>query len=354
MDFNRDFIWIQFLLCVAIIFYAGMKLSFLGDVISEKLKVGKTWVGVTFLAIATSLPELVTSSSAAKIGAADIAIGNLLGSNLFNLLIIAMISIITIKRFKKINPSKTHIISGAMGIMLMAITALSLIFHTLTQSKSILNEEHFLIGIDSFVIIIVFFVGMRFLFRREKELVSIASVLEKKIYGHLSIAKTFGLFALFTLFILASGIRMAQLGEIISQQKIHFLSKDIIIGQTLVGIILVAIATSLPELVVSLGALKIKEYNMAIGNALGSNMFNILIIPIADLFYNRGPILLLSSSSHIFTALLGIIITSIVILAIYYRLEARAPRKIAFDGWIIIAIYIIGLYLMLKANLIIQ
>ncbi len=354
MDFNRDFIWIQFLLCASIIFYAGFKLSYFGDIISEKLKVGKTWVGVTFLALATSLPELVTSSSAAKIGAPDIAIGNLLGSNLFNLLIIALISIITIKRFKKINPSKTHIISGAMGIILMGIAALSLVFHTLTEPKSILNKEHFLIGIDSFVIIIVFLLGMRFLFRREKDLASLAAIPDQKKYSHYSIAKTFALFTLFTFFILAAGVRMAQLGDIISQRKIHVFSKDIIIGQTLVGIILVAIATSLPELVVSLGALKLKEYNMAIGNALGSNMFNILIIPIADLFYNRGPILLLSASSHVFTALLGIIITSVVILAIYYRLEARAPRKIAFDGWLIIAIYIVGLYLMLKANLIIQ
>lgn len=354
MNLNAEYIWLQFLLCASIIFYSGMKLSYLGDVIAEKLKWGKTWVGVTFLALATSLPELVTSSSAAKIGANNIALGNIFGSNLFNLLIVALVWIVSVKKFKKIIPSKSHIISGCMGIMLMSIAALSLTFHSLSQSKPTSHNAGFFIGIDSIIIIVTFLLGMRFLFRREKEMVLIAAKSEKKIYKHLTITKTLLFFALFAIFVLAAGIRMAQLGDVISQRTIHILGKDIIIGQTLVGIILVAIATSLPELVVSLGALRLKEYNMAIGNALGSNMFNILIIPIADLFYNRGPILLLSASSHIFTVLLGIIITSIVLLGIYYRLEARAPRKVALDSWLVIGIYVIGLYLMLKANLIVR
>ena len=354
MNLNVEYIWIQFFLCASIIVYAGMRLSYLGDVIAEKLKLGRNWVGVTLLALATSLPEVVTSSSAAKIGAINISIGNILGSNLFNLLIIALIAIISAKSLKRISLSRNHIISGCMGIMLISIAALSLIFYNLTALQSSRLYAHLFIGLDSLVIIIAYSFGMRFLLKREKEFFSPVASPKQKKYKHLSLTKTYLLFIFFTSFIVASGIRMAQLGDIIAQRELHFFSREIIIGQTLVGIILVAIATSLPELVVSLGALRLGAYDMAIGNALGSNMLNILIIPICDLFFTRGPILLFSGSSHIFTALLGIIITAIALLGIFYRLEARVPKKLCLDAWLIIAVYLVGLYLMFKLNLVIR
>ncbi|MFP3513746.1 sodium:calcium antiporter, partial [Peribacillus sp. SIMBA_075] len=78
-----------FLLAAAVTVFAAIKLSQYADVISEKSAMGGMMVGTLLLAGATSLPEISTSFSAAAIGNADIAVGNMIGSNLFNLFILA-------------------------------------------------------------------------------------------------------------------------------------------------------------------------------------------------------------------------------------------------------------------------
>jgi len=83
-------IWIQFAACTAIILYSGTRLSLYGDVIAEKSGLGRTWIGVILMASVTSLPELVTGiSSVAIYNLPNIAAGDVLGSCMFNLLILA-------------------------------------------------------------------------------------------------------------------------------------------------------------------------------------------------------------------------------------------------------------------------
>ena len=81
-------VWFEFAICVALITVAGSTLSRYGDAIADKTGLGRTWVGVILLATVTSLPELVTSAVAAAKKEGDISIGNILGSNIFNFLIV--------------------------------------------------------------------------------------------------------------------------------------------------------------------------------------------------------------------------------------------------------------------------
>ncbi|MBW1992062.1 MAG: hypothetical protein JRI59_08105 [Deltaproteobacteria bacterium] len=82
-------VWLQFFICLAVIAYSGTRLSKYGDVLAEKTGLGRSWLGLAGLAVVTSLPELITGSSAVLwVGAPDIAVGDVMGASLINLMIV--------------------------------------------------------------------------------------------------------------------------------------------------------------------------------------------------------------------------------------------------------------------------
>ena len=101
--------------------------------------------------------------------------------------------------------------------------------------------------------------------------------------------------------------------------------------KTFVGTLFVAIATSLPELAVTVAALRIGALDMAIGNLLGSNLFNIVILALDDLFFLKGPLLAHVSSVHAVSALSALVMTGIVIVGLLYRPKTRVLGAV---GWI--------------------
>lgn len=101
------------------------------------------------------------------------------------------------------------------------------------------------------------------------------------------------------------------------------------LGQTFVGNIFIAVATSLHEVVVSLAAVRMGAIDLAIGNLLGSNLFNISILAVDDLFYLTGPILSHAQGSHIVSSLAAISMTAIMIVGLTYRSE----KKLLFLAW---------------------
>ena len=118
------------------------------------------------------------------------------------------------------------------------------------------------------------------------------------------------------------------------------------IGRGFVGTVFVAAATTLPELAVSMAALRQGSLNMAIANLLGSNLFNILILAIEDSLYFQGPLLESASQIHGSTALAAVVMSGVVIIGLLYRPETRLFRTV---GWISIAlftIYILNAYIM--------
>jgi cation:H+ antiporter len=75
-------VWLELALCVAVIVYAGVRLTRYGDAIADKTRLGGTWIGVVLIALVTSLPEVVVTVAAVRLGALDMAVGSLFGSNL--------------------------------------------------------------------------------------------------------------------------------------------------------------------------------------------------------------------------------------------------------------------------------
>ncbi len=117
------------------------------------------------------------------------------------------------------------------------------------------------------------------------------------------------------------------------------------LGQTFVGSIFVALATSLPELTVSVAALRIGAVDMAVGNIFGSNLFNILILAILDIFYFKGPILSFVSSGQMLSAVTAMGMTGLAIAGLIYNSDKKRFLW-AWDSFGVILVYAVNLVLL--------
>lgn len=299
--------WMIFLLCSLAIVLAGVKLAKFGNAIGKRTGIGQGWIGLLFLATITSVPELTTTVTGVTIGAPNIAVGNALGSNLFNVVIIAIVDIMLLGRGPFLRKVKTyHIVSGGAAILLTTLVIFGISVFPRAQ----------VLGISPFsmAILILYVFAVFLLFRVEKQ----EGVAEESDAATLSLRRALVGFAVSAGVIIAAGVFL-----------IHA-SKSISLGSALsgsfMGAILVAIVTSLPELATSIGALRIGAYDMIMGNLFGSNMFNILTIFFADVAFRRGSVFASlggQASDQLMIALLGIMMTMIAIIGIAYRSEKR-------------------------------
>ena len=111
------------------------------------------------------------------------------------------------------------------------------------------------------------------------------------------------------------------------------------LGRTFVGTIFVALATSLPELVVSIAAVKIDATDLMFGNLLGSNLFNMAILGLDDLFYVKEPILAHASPAHLVTANAAMAMTAIAVIGLTYRVSKKR-LWFGWDSWALLAVYV--------------
>jgi len=117
------------------------------------------------------------------------------------------------------------------------------------------------------------------------------------------------------------------------------------LGQTFVGNIFIAISTSLPEVVISISAVKMGAIDLAVGTLFGSNIFNIFILAVDDMLFVKGPILSFVNTVHIISALSAILMTAIAIIGLTYRAEKKT-LLLAWDSIGILLVYIANIMLL--------
>ena len=118
------------------------------------------------------------------------------------------------------------------------------------------------------------------------------------------------------------------------------------LGRSFIGTVFIAMTTSLPELVVSISALRIGATDMAIGNLFGSNLFDIVILAIDDIFYFKGPILADVSMNHAVTGFMAVVMTGVTIVSLTYRLEKKAFLRLGWDAVAILLAFFVNIYLL--------
>jgi cation:H+ antiporter len=326
-------LWLKFIITALIIIFSGIKLCHYGDLIAQRTGLTRAWIGIILIAAVTSLPEVVTSMGAAlMVRAPDLALGDLLGSNAFNLMALGFLLII----YRQRRPT-SKIVGGAIcsffGIILVGIVGGGILSHSPFSLRWF--------GLDSLLILIIYLLGMRIVFRYEhrnqkSDIRSQKSEKELPITDYRSLITKFAVAALF---IMGAGICLANLGEEIAIKTLW--------NRTFVGSLFLAVTTSLPEVVVAGTALKIGALDMAIGALLGSNMFNLAIIPLTDIFYRSEPILKAVSSINLIVVGIVIALTIITLAGLLYRSKKRVPR-FSPDSLLVVTVYLIGMYCLFK------
>ena len=322
--------WFYFLACVLTIGVAGTLLTRYGDAIADKTGLGGTWIGLALLATVTSLPELAAGISAVTLGdLPDIAAGDIFGSCAYNLLLLVLLDYLQRTPPLYAHARRGHVLSAGFGIVLLGFTGLSLMLTRFGVSLSFLH-----IGIYTPVIMLLYGVALRTVFVYEKAQVASFTGKEPDRYPDQTLRELAVRYAVAALFVVAAGIWLPHVAADIAAQMGW--------TQSFVGTMFAALATSLPELVVTIAAVRIGAVDMAIGDLLGSNMFNILVLAIDDLFYLKSPLLESVSSIHLSSVLSAMTMTGAAIVGLYFRSGHLIFRRLSWASLFLIAVYAIN------------
>jgi len=318
-------IWIQLAIAAGVILWAASYMAGAADVIAIRTGLGRTFVGVVMLATATSLPELgIGVTSIAALGEPDLAVGDAFGSNLFNLLIIGLLDF-----FWRDGPllnrvSYSAVLIGALGILVIGIAATTIFVH---QGSTFAND--FVLSPLSVVLLLTFAAAMYILYRSEQN----GENSEEEDEPTQSLGRAFGIYGISAAVVVVAAVWLAFVGD--------SLAAELGLQRSFIGTQFLAISTSLPELAASIAAIRLGAPELAISNLLGSNLFNMgFILFIDDAVYVDGPIWEVVASVHVFTALAGILMTAVVIIALMTQERGRPGRFFTFEAAMLVALYL--------------
>lgn len=323
---------LQFVACAGVILFAGARLSRYGDVIAEKTGLGGTWIGIVALAAVTSLPELITGASSILLfEAVDIAAGDVLGSCMFNLVIFALLDV------RDGAPLSARIHQGHVLVAGFGILQLGLAILAIAAGPSAPAIGWF--GVHSLAFVGVYLLAMRTIFTFERRRVAqLAEEMTGVIrYRDLTLRRALVLYGLNALVLVAAATALPALGQ--------QLAAATGLGEGFVGTLFVAMATSLPEVVVTIAAARIGALDMAAGNLFGSNVFNIAVLGIDDLLHTRGPLLADLAPGHLIGAAAAASMSAVAIIGLTYRAQ-RKRFPLSLDTLAMVALYGLAIVLL--------
>lgn len=224
--------------------------------IAANLKISKMLIALTIVSFGTSAPELAVAVKAIASGSGDIILGNVIGSNTLNILLIVGVSAVVHSLGVKNNTVKKELPITMLITTLFGVLMLDNIF-----DKGMANNFS---RSDGIVLLLFFSVFMYYLISMSR------NKIDEDEVSPMPILKAIG----FTILGLAGIV----LGSNFVVDSASYLAKAIGISERIIALTVIAFGTSLPELVTSVSATRKGEYDIAIGNVVGSNIFNIGIV----------------------------------------------------------------------------
>ncbi len=336
-----------FIVATGVIFFSGSSLPVHGKVLADRLGISATAAGLFVLAIITSLPELsVTLSAMLAQRAPDLALGNILGSNNFNITVIAALEFVLVgggllARANGSRFSKTCVLVLVMTALIgagvlygrrvippaaaAAVFSLPLAVLFIGDSLANRNRKPAAAGVDG------------------RAAGAGAAVGEDDQPGVASAAVSF---TVLSLLVIAAGVVISRSATAIAEYPF---GGGLVLGHTFVGTLLVAIATSLPEVTVATAAVrKARSPDMAIGTLLGSNSINILVFAVG------APLLLTSGAetawsglapANIINVVAGIILTALVLGGLRIRWLHENKFRARLLALALVPVYLVALWL---------
>lgn len=360
-------LWLDFFISSVLIIIAGLLLTKSGEQIAAKTRFSQLLIGIILLSLVTSLPELVTGSTAAVIAAPDLALGNVIGSNIFNLAILALIDVLEGPGPLMLKVSIQQIMPGFLMLIMSAIVGFFLVLYSVAGFS-----PSFWLGLESLFLVFAYILGLRLIYRYQnrssdqdtsraspladlltvtagdapdQEISKSALAPRNSITGFswpdISLPAAYLVTLISAVVILLAGRNL-----IFTATEIAELTG---LGHTFLGPVLLAAVTSLPEIVTSISAYKLGAFNLAVGNVLGSNLFNLLILVWLD-FFHAGSLLAASEPANLLPLFSSILMTNLILLGLFYRSRASFLRL----GWgaiSLLVVYVVTIILLYLFNL---
>jgi cation:H+ antiporter len=324
-------VWIQFLISASIVVYAATRLAKYGDVIAVRTNLGRMFIGILLLAGATSLPEVLTTINSLSQGVPNLAAGNLLGSNMFNMVMLAVLDIASRDHRILRQAAFKHALSGSMASVMIILV----VFFILADMRLQIGW----IGVDGIIIMLAYILAL-FLIQRDstpspEEAEDIPEGFPTLRHGVIG-------------FTLASAALLAVTPTMVSSSTV--IAEITGLGTSFIGTTLVALVTSLPEAVTTLAAIRIGADDMAIGNLFGSNMFNMFAVGLTDIFFLPGRFLSVVDPSFLIVGMIGLLMTVLALVGNLIKIERRIII-LEYDALALVLVYIGGLWMLFSRGM---
>ena len=282
--------------------------------IASNFKVSKLLVGLTIVAFGTGAPELAVSFSSLINGSTDILVGNVIGSNIINVLL--LIGIAAIIRPIKVNKDT---VSKELPLLLLISTALIVLLLDVNLSEAIINTFS---RADAIICLLFFCIFLYYLFSLARKNKAETKKVDKPKY---TLGKSF----VFTILGLIGIVAGSQLVV----NSASTIATTIGISERIISLTIIALGTSLPELVTTIIAAKKGESDLLVGNIVGSNIFNICIVLALPVAFAGG----ITPNNFEIIDLVMLVISSILLCF----LARRSHRISRFDGILMMIIFLL-------------
>jgi cation:H+ antiporter len=243
---------------------------------------------------------------------------------MFNLLILSLMDAVQPEPISA-RAHQGHALSIGFGLVLIGVAGIGLVADRRLPPVG-------WIGLYTPVLIALYFVAMRVIFahERHRRALETQEVAQELQYGETSLRSALVQYSLAAVAVIAAALWLPGLGAELARQTG--------LGEAFVGSLFVAITTSLPEIVVSLAAVRIGALDLGIGNVLGSNLFNLLILGLDDLFYRHGPLLADAGASHSISVAAIVIMNGLFLIGLTYKVMTKR-FVVSWDTGAIAAVY---------------
>lgn len=316
--------WIQFLLSAVVVVGAAVKLAEYGDIIAVRTQLSGVFIGTLLLAGATSLPELLSALNALAINVPNMAAGSMFGSSMFNMFMLALLDLLNQQARILRQVVMNHALTASLANLLMGLA----VFFLLANVDSKIGW----VGVDSLAMMGIYMAGIRLIQQQGGRPPSEMPVDEVGIPSLRKALLGFGgavlVLVLTTPWVVHSASQIAETTGL---------------SAGFIGATLLAITTSLPELVATIAAVRIRAFDLAVGNLFGSNLFNMFALGLTDVLYFRARFLGVIDPAFALVGLLGLVLTSLALVGNIARVERRL-LFVELDALLILIVYLLGMW----------
>lgn len=305
---------LKFLVGLAILLTSTRVLTTLAERLSLSLKISPLLIGLTFVAIGTSLPELAFSTTAALTGDHGLAMGNIVGSNIVNVLLVFPVGVLVGKL--RVGTTKTQ-----RNVWVLFIVSIAFVMLQLFQVRS---------GIFAFILLCLGGVLTFFQYRFAQDA---RNHEDKKMFVHKKRAPV-GLNSLLYSFPIVVGVIFGSFMTVDAVEQIALITD---LSTTVLGLSLSAIATSLPELMTTIFSQRQHQDKLTLGNIMGSNMYNLVLIGALVIFLSG------SAGVHVKDVLVLFVTTAAFVLILITYQGKSIPKHVGWVGLACFLVYIMTL-----------